>query len=229
MHAAPYRREPVEVRQPDVEQDEIDGWRVQGSLSCRSAGDDEALGTQAFDERLGDRVFVFDNEEVHDVIVRASPSSRTAGWLFLAKSLPQPGSPLAGRVLPSERNSQTEVIAMNRRRAAILTLACAAAALAGVFALGRSLSLGSKAGTATDAQISLRSAQLDRYEASLVKALSKRPPPLPRLPKLGAANAARSAPTTRVVYRRPPPVVVRTASRDDGEYEFEHEGEYDDD
>jgi hypothetical protein len=89
---------------------------------------------------------------------------------------------------------------MNRGRAAIISLAVAVVAVAGVFSIGRSVALGEQARTTTDAQVARRSAQLDRYRASLVETLSRRPPPLPPVPSSGAA---RTVQPVRVVYRRP--------------------------
>ena len=88
---------------------------------------------------------------------------------------------------------------MNRGRAAIIALTIAIAAVAGVFAVGHSLALGTQARTTTDAQVARRSAQLDRYQASLAAALSKRPPALPRAPSSTAGTVAQPV---RVVYRR---------------------------
>jgi len=115
---------------------------------------------------------------------------------------------------------------MNRTRALILALAIGVAGVAGVFALGHTISLGSQARATTDAQVAQRAARLDRYEASLRKALAQRPPKLPPLPASSAAGAALapSAAPVRVVYHRPPPIVI-TKHRAGGEYENESESE----
>ena len=123
---------------------------------------------------------------------------------------------------------------MNRTRALVVTLATAVAAVAGVFALGNTVSLGAKARTTSDAQIAQQTAQLDRFEATLRTSLAKQPPALPALPKKArkakkASSRIRvqaAAPPVRVVYHRPPPIVVVTA-RAGGQHEAaesEHEG-----
>jgi hypothetical protein len=90
---------------------------------------------------------------------------------------------------------------MNRDRAAIVSLAVAVAAVAGVFAAGRSVALGEQARSTADAQVARRSAQLDRYQTSLVETLSRRPPPLPPIPSSGSGSASAVQPV-RVVYHR---------------------------
>jgi len=119
---------------------------------------------------------------------------------------------------------------MNRMHALIVSLAVGAAAIAGVFALGHTLSLGNQAHATTDRQVAQRTAQLDRYEASLHKALAQKPPKLPAVPAVpptgssagsmqSAVSApAPSAPAVRVVYHRPPPIVV-VKHRAGGEHE----------
>ncbi len=78
---------------------------------------------------------------------------------------------------------------MKRSRTLILSLATGVAAVAGVFAVTTSISLGSEANASTDQQVARRAAQLDRYEASLRKALSEQPPPLPSLPTMSGTSA----------------------------------------
>ena len=124
---------------------------------------------------------------------------------------------------------------MNRTRALIVSLAVGLAAIAGVFALGHTLAL-SDAGAArpTDQQVAQRTAQLDRYEASLRKdarAEAARAAGGTRTGSTGsalqvAAAARPAASARRVVYHRPPPVVV-IKHRAGGEEEpstSEHEG-----
>lgn len=118
---------------------------------------------------------------------------------------------------------------MNRTRALIVSLAVGLAAISGVFALGHTVSLGSQAQGASDRQVAQRTAQLDRYEASLRKALAQKPPALPAVPASGSASAPlQSAAPVRVVYHRPPPVVV-VKHRAGGEHESEQEGAGSDD
>jgi hypothetical protein len=125
---------------------------------------------------------------------------------------------------------------MNRTRALIVALAVGLAAVAGVFALGNTLSLGNQAHASTDKQVAQRTAQLDRYEASLRKALAQKPPALPPVPAAATVTASpqsavstpvQSAAPVRVVYHRPPPVIV-TKHRAGGEHEDagEHESEF---
>ena len=76
---------------------------------------------------------------------------------------------------------------MNRTRAFVLSLAVGLAAVSGLFALASTVSLGQQAHASGDAQIVRRTAQLNRYEASLRKALAQKPPPLPPLPDAGQA------------------------------------------
>jgi hypothetical protein len=108
---------------------------------------------------------------------------------------------------------------MNRGRAALLSIAVAASAVAGLIAVHNSVALGSAQPT-TAAQVARRSAQLDRYQASLVAALAKKPPALPQLP--GSGTSASVPATARVLYQRAPSIVVAGGNR-------EHEGESDDD
>ena len=94
---------------------------------------------------------------------------------------------------------------MNRGRAAIVSLAVALTAIAAVGAVAHAIQLGPQARTPTDARVARRSAQLDRYQASLLAILANRPPPLPPVP---STTSAASAQPPRVVYRRPAPVLL---------------------
>lgn len=122
---------------------------------------------------------------------------------------------------------------MHRGRALIISLAVAAAAIAGVLALRSSVELGAQTRASNDAQVARRAAQLDRYQASLVEALAKNPPALPSLPGTGPAASGSTGSSAQVVYRRPPPVVVPASTSDDEEREDDeseaYEGEGDDD
>lgn len=113
---------------------------------------------------------------------------------------------------------------MNRRRALLVSLAVAVAAVAGVLALGSTVSQGGRARASSAAQVARRTAQLDRYEAALRKSLAQQPPPLPPLPQAGAqAAATRSTAAVRVVYRRPPPILVKRRDDDEGGRESAYE------
>jgi hypothetical protein len=105
---------------------------------------------------------------------------------------------------------------MDRTRATILALAVAAVAITGVFAVSRALTPGSRPHPTTNTQVAQRARQLDRYEASLVRALGKRPPALPAVPTSRPTSISSAAPAT-VVYRRLPSVVAVGSGRiDDG-------------
>lgn len=109
---------------------------------------------------------------------------------------------------------------MNRGRATLLSLAVASSAVTGLIAVHNSVDLGSRAQQTTAAQVTRRSAQLDRYQASLLAALAKKPPALPPLAQ--SATAAPPPAPVRVLYQRAPSIVVTGRSG-------EHEGESDDD
>ena len=109
---------------------------------------------------------------------------------------------------------------MSRARALVLALAIGVVAVTGVFAATRSAGLSSQSHRQSDALVAQRTRQLNRYDASLRRALERMPPALPTLPK--AASRQASSPV-RVAYHRPPPIIVHTA-RVGGEHEYEAEG-----
>ncbi len=121
---------------------------------------------------------------------------------------------------------------MNRTRALIVSLAVGLAAVAGVFALANTVSLGSQAHTSAAKKITQRTAQLNRYEATLRRALAQKPPPLPAVPSTTSVSStlqsavgapAPSVAPVRVIYNRPPPIVV-VKHRAGGEHEIEGRG-----
>ena len=121
---------------------------------------------------------------------------------------------------------------MNRTRALVVSLAVAIAAISGVFALGNTLTLGAKAQSTSDTQVARRTAQLNRYEASLRKALAQQPPPLPAVPETTgqAPSTLQSAAPVRIVFNRPPPsVVVKHRAGGESENDSENEEGGDDD
>ena len=120
---------------------------------------------------------------------------------------------------------------MKRLQALAVSLAVAVAAIAGVFALTSTVSLGSQTRAATDRQVVKRTAQLNRYEASLRKALAQKPPRLPAIPSTTAQSTApvQAAAPARVVYHRPPPIViVKHRAGSEGGAEYEQGGGLDD-
>jgi hypothetical protein len=123
---------------------------------------------------------------------------------------------------------------MKRSHALLLALLLGVAAVAATFALLSTTSLGisAKAAPATPtAQIAARNAKLDKAEAALRRALRKRPPALPELPK-------RINPHPPVVQVTAPPAhpaagpsaaTSQPSSGDsDQEFESEQESESDD-
>jgi hypothetical protein len=79
---------------------------------------------------------------------------------------------------------------MARKHALFISLAVAAALIAGVFAALRTTELGASAATSTlsDAQISARDRQLDRIQARLDRQARKRPPRVAALRSSGSAD-----------------------------------------
>ena len=115
---------------------------------------------------------------------------------------------------------------MKRTSALLVSLAIGVAATFGVFAITRTLSLGNHARSATTAQITARTKQLARYEASLRKALAQKPPALP--PSAAGGTSTSSAQPIRVVYHRPPPIVIHKHRTGDDGFEAAAGGEADD-
>jgi len=115
---------------------------------------------------------------------------------------------------------------MNRVKVTIVAGLLAAAAVIGAIAVTQTVSLGAAQTHTSDAKLLARAKQLDRFEASLRHALAKTPPALPAIPKSGAVAqhagpAPATAPQPRVIYRRPPAIVVvrHTHQGDDGSRE----------
>jgi hypothetical protein len=104
---------------------------------------------------------------------------------------------------------------MTRATALVLSLAIGASAFLGVFALTRTAALSRSSHAASNALVAKRTQALDRYEAALRKALARTPP---ALPPVSTARPAMPAQAVRVVYHRPPPVVV-TVHRAGAEHE----------
>jgi Na+/H+ antiporter NhaB len=107
---------------------------------------------------------------------------------------------------------------MKRAHALFLSLAIAVIAIAGVFAATRTVGLGNHARAATDRQIAQRSAMLDRYAASLRRSL--------RHAVAGTTVRPTAQRPVRIVYHRPPPIVVTTHRT--GQHEEAEGGGFDD-
>jgi hypothetical protein len=117
---------------------------------------------------------------------------------------------------------------MNRIHAVAIAAVLAIAAVVGVSAATKTSTLGASASQASEAAIATRSHRLDSFEAGLRKALRSKPPAMPKLPAVHAATAGSlpvSASTTRVIYRRPAPLIIHKHPRhgEDG-YESEDHG-----
>lgn len=112
---------------------------------------------------------------------------------------------------------------MHPRDRIVIALVLAVAAVAGLSALTRTLDLGAAGHAAAptravDAVVAHRRGEISLVTRSLRRALQRRPPALPHVPRFsdppaatggGAIAAAPSAaPGRRVVYVRPPPHVV---------------------
>jgi hypothetical protein len=105
----------------------------------------------------------------------------------------------------------------------LIAAALAVTAVLGTAAALRTTSLGRAHRASADAAILARARQLDRFEAALRAQLAKRPPALPAAPRVAPA-----VPTPpRVVYRRPPAIVVvrHTHHGDDGGFESAEGGD----
>ena len=105
---------------------------------------------------------------------------------------------------------------MHKLNVFLIAGALAVAAVLGTAAALRTAELGRAHRASTDGAVAARTRQLDRLEAALRAELAKLPPRLPAVP--------RPAPVVpRVVYRRPPAIVVVTHTHhgDDGGPEAE--------
>jgi hypothetical protein len=135
--------------------------------------------------------------------------------------------------------------AMNQRNSIAIALVLALAAVAALVAATRTTQLGAAATTpkVSAAQIAHRNAQLDRVEVALLRAVRRRPPALPPVPKIprlavvpvvhsapvasavpvsAPAPVASAAPRQAVIYVRPAPI-VHIVHRHGGEHDAEHE------
>jgi hypothetical protein len=122
---------------------------------------------------------------------------------------------------------------MQKAQVVLVAAGLALAAVLGTIAATKTVSLGSTQRHSSDAAVTARTKQLDRFEASLRRALAKKTPALPKMPKapvIARPAVSAVAPRPRVVYRRPPPVVVvrHVHHGDDGGHEAEGGGGGDD-
>lgn len=118
---------------------------------------------------------------------------------------------------------------MHKLNVFIVAALIAGAAVLGTTAALRTTALGGAQKQSSDRAVALRTKQLDRFEASLRAQLRKQPPKLQSAPTAAAPAPAPVAP--RVVYRRPPAIVVvrHTQHGEDGEHgDREAEGGGDD-
>ena len=106
---------------------------------------------------------------------------------------------------------------MRKLNVILIAALLALAVVLGTVAASRTISLGASATATSASTLDARAKKLDAFETSLDRALARKPPALPVVPKPAAA-----APAPRVVYRRPPPVVTTHAGHDDEGYE--HDG-----
>ena len=109
---------------------------------------------------------------------------------------------------------------MRKLNVILIAALLALAAVLGTVAASRTVSLGASSRATSTSALEARARKLDAYQASLDRALARTPPALPAVPEPAAP-----APAPRVVYRRPPPVVVTTHTRHGDDEGYEHEGE----
>jgi hypothetical protein len=113
---------------------------------------------------------------------------------------------------------------MARKHALIVSLTLGLALAAGTIAAVRTTQAAHPAATVgrvSSSSLELRSKALDRVQASLQRALARRPPKVPRVPSLSPATAA----PPQIQYVRPAPIVVIKHRHHDDDSEDEHESE----
>ena len=100
---------------------------------------------------------------------------------------------------------------MNKLHVTLIALLLAVAAVFATVALTRTSGLGTASRRAADAAYNARVTQLNAYAASLQRTLRAAP----------ASTSGPTPPATRIVYHRPPPIVVvkHTHHGDDGSFE----------
>ena len=132
---------------------------------------------------------------------------------------------------------------MPRTQSLIVAVSLGLAVVFGVIALNKTVHLGQAAAANPVAKslIAKRTAQLNRFEASLRAELRKKPPAVPKVPKMPVATPTSSAPAAapaapaaapapaaasqRVVYVRPAPIIVHKHRPGGGESEGSDHGD----
>ena len=123
---------------------------------------------------------------------------------------------------------------MPRKAAFIVVLALAFAAVTGTIALTKTVHLGQAAHKPAVSKrvIATRTAQLNKFEASLRAEMRKKPPAVPKVPPAPAvtpsaapASAPALASAQRVIYRRPAPIVIHKHRPGGGEHEGSDHGD----
>jgi hypothetical protein len=132
-----------------------------------------------------------------------------------------------------------------RTQSLIVAVSLGLAVVFGVIALNKTVHLGQAAAAKPVAKslIAKRTAQLNRFEASLRAQLRKKPPAVPKVPKTPIATPTASAPAAapaapaapaaapapaasqRVVYVRPAPIIVHKHRAGGGESEGSDHGD----
>jgi hypothetical protein len=108
---------------------------------------------------------------------------------------------------------------MHRLNVLVIAALLAAAAVLGTSAVVHTTAHSAAHRVSVEGTVRTRTKQLNRFEAALQRELTRKPPALPAVP---ARPPAAPAPAPRVVYRRPPAVVVvRHSSYHEGEGESE--------
>jgi hypothetical protein len=122
---------------------------------------------------------------------------------------------------------------MHKLQTTAVAALLAVAVVLGSVAVVRTTGLGAASRHQNDAAVAAKTRQLAAYERKLVRALAAKTPALPKVPAVPAAPkstpAPAPAPAQRVIYQRPPPVVVvkHTHHGDDDGFQAER-GEGDD-
>ena len=121
---------------------------------------------------------------------------------------------------------------MARKHVFFLSLALAAALVAGVFAALRTTELGASAATpaVSDAQIAAHDGRLDRFAKQIDRQARKRPPQLPALRSASASGSSATAPAVFATSSGPSPTSGSSDDDFDADEDYEDHGEdYDDD